>query len=67
LITPKLYSTRLLTFFNGAGGARPRICQGEKHNIGFRFLQNNVEASPVRHREERSDVAIQKPAAPSDS
>jgi hypothetical protein len=47
-----LYSTRLLTFFNGAGGARPRICQGEKHNTGFRFLQNNVEASPVRHREE---------------
>src|SRR3984885_8944581 len=39
LITPKLYLTRLLTSFNGAGGARLRICQGENITQDFDFCK----------------------------
>ena len=38
--------------FQRRRGRPPQDLPRGKHNTGFRFLQNNVEASPVRDREE---------------
>src|ERR1700733_12554963 len=46
LITPKLYLTRLLTSFNGAGGARLRICQWENITQDFDFCKTMSERQP---------------------